>query len=66
MYKLIVITLLLLIIFNLILGFYYIIKDKKQSNRGFQSLRTRIVLSVLLFIVLIAGYYLGLITPHGV
>ena len=44
----------------------YIIKDKKPSNRGFSSLRTRIILSVLLFTMLIVGYYLDLIKPHGI
>ncbi len=64
--KYIILILLALIIYNLIAGFFYIIKDKKSSNRGFNSLRTRIILSVLLFATLIIGYYLDLIKPHGI
>ncbi len=64
--KYIILTLLALIIYNLMAGFYYIITDKKSSNRGFHSLRTRIILSLLLFATLIVGYYLDLIQPHGI
>ncbi|MBT3697915.1 MAG: DUF2909 domain-containing protein [Gammaproteobacteria bacterium] len=64
--KYIILILLALIIYNLTAGFFYIIKDKKPSNRGFSSLRTRIILSVLLFTMLIVGYYLDLIKPHGI
>ena len=64
--KYIILTLLALIIYNLMAGFYYIITDKKNSNRGFHSLRTRIILSLLLFATLIVGYYLDLIQPHGI
>jgi len=64
--KYIILILLALIIYNLMAGFFYIIRDKKPSNRGFHSLKTRIILSVLLFAVLIIGYYLDLIQPHGI
>ena len=64
--KYIVLTLLALIVYNLMVGFFYIIKDKKASNRGFHSLKVRIILSILLFATLIVGYYMGLIQPHGV
>jgi hypothetical protein len=64
--KYIILILLALIIYNLSLGFFYIIKDKKPSKRGFHSLKTRIILSLLLFFLLIIGYYLDLIKPHGI
>ena len=57
MFKFAIITLLILIIYNLVMGFVYILKDKSTSNRGLTSLKTRIVLSVLLFALLIVGYY---------
>ena len=65
MFKYAVITLLILIIYNLIMGFVYILKDKSSSKRGLTSLKTRIVLSLLLFILLIIGFYADLIKPNS-
>jgi hypothetical protein len=65
MFKYAVITLLILIIYNLIMGFVYILKDKSSSKRGLTSLKTRIVLSLLLFILLIVGFYADLIKPNS-
>ena len=65
MFKLAIITLLILIIYNLVMGFIYILKDKSSSNRGLASLKTRIVLSVLLFALLIVGYYMDMIKPSN-
>ena len=64
--KYIILILLALIIYNLTAGFFYIIKDKKDSNRGLRSLKVRIILSILLFATLIIGYYYNLIQPHGI
>ena len=65
MFKYAVITLLILIIYNLIMGFVYILKDKSSSKRGLTSLKTRIVLSLLLFILIIVGFYADLIKPNS-
>lgn len=65
MFKFAIITLLILIIYNLVMGFVYILKDKSSSNRGLASLKTRIVLSVLLFALLIVGYYMDMIKPSN-
>ena len=65
MFKFAIITLLILIIYNLVMGFVYILKDKSSSNRGLTSLKTRIVLSVLLFALLIVGYYMDMIKPSN-
>ena len=65
MFKYAVIILLILIIYNLIMGFVHILKDKSSSKRGLTSLKTRIVLSLLLFILLIVGFYADLIKPNS-
>jgi len=65
MFKYAVIILLILIIYNLIMGFVYILKDKSSSKIGLTSLKTRIVLSLLLFILLIVGFYADLIKPNS-
>jgi len=65
MIKYAIVILLILIIYNLIMGFVYILKDKSSSKRGLTSLKTRIVLSLLLFILLIMGYYTDMIQPNS-
>jgi len=64
MIKSAIVILLILIIYNLIMGFVYILKDKSSSKRGLTSLKTRIILSLLLFILLIVGYYTDIIEPN--
>ena len=65
MFKYAIIILLILIIYNLIMGFVYILKDRSSSKRGLTSLKARIVLSLLLFILLIVGFYADLIKPNS-
>ena len=65
MFKYAIVILLILIIYNLIMGFVYILKDKSSSKRGLTSLKTRVVLSLLLFILLIVGFYADLIKPNS-
>ena len=65
MIKYAIVILLILIIYNLIMGFVYILKDKSSSKRGLTSLKTRIVLSLLLFVLLIVGYYTDMIRPNS-
>ncbi len=65
MIKYAIVILLILIIYNLMMGFVYILKDKSSSKRGLTSLKTRIILSLLLFILLIVGYYADMIQPNS-
>jgi len=65
MIKYAIVILLILIIYNLIMGFVYILKDKSSSKRGLTSLKTRIILSLLLFMLLIVGYYTDIIQPNS-
>jgi len=44
---------------------YYLIKDKGQSDRVVRMLTVRIVLSLTLFILLMAGYYFGIVPQTG-
>ena len=47
-------------------GLYFMMKDKGGSKRMVNSLTVRISLSVALFVLLLVGWYLGLIQPHPV
>ena len=67
-FKLPVLLVLLFIVFSLFQGMYFMAKDdgKNNSTRVVRALTVRVTLSLVLFILLMAGYYFGLITPHGI
>jgi putative copper export protein len=63
---LLIIAFLILIVWNLGAGLYYMLVDKGESNRTVNALTRRIGLSVALILLLILSIYMGWITPHGV
>lgn len=65
MVKIIVLLLIVLILFSLASGLYYLVKDKGSSERTVKALTWRVGLSVALFLLLVAGYYLGFIPKTG-
>ena len=44
---------------------YYLIKDKGQTDRTVKMLTLRVGLSLTLFVLLMGGYYLGIIPQNG-
>lgn len=44
---------------------YYLIKDKGQSDRAVKMLTIRVGLSLALFVMLMAGYYFGIVPQSG-
>jgi hypothetical protein len=54
-----------LILSSLASALYYLIKDKGQSDRTVKMLTVRIGLSLTLFILLMAGYYFGIVPQTG-
>ncbi len=65
MIKIIVLLLVVLILFSLASGLYYLVKDRGGSERTVKALTWRIGLSVALFVLLMAGYFLGFIPKTG-
>jgi hypothetical protein len=63
--KIIVLLLMVLILVSLASGLYYLVKDKGSSDRTVKALTWRVGLSVALFALLMAGYYLGFIPRTG-
>lgn len=63
--KILVLLLVGLILFSLGSGLYYLVKDKGSTERTVKALTWRVGFSVLLFILLMAGYYLGFIPKQG-
>ncbi|HSI23921.1 MAG: twin transmembrane helix small protein [Methylophilaceae bacterium] len=63
--KLFIIAALLLIIGSLFSALFYLMKDKGQGKRTVKALTLRISLSLGLFLLLMIGYYTGIIgQPH--
>jgi len=63
--KLLAAVMLLAILISLGTGFFYLMKDKGQSDRTVKALTVRIALSVTLFVLLLIAAATGLITPHA-
>jgi hypothetical protein len=63
---LIIIAVLILILWNLGAGLYYMLVDKGTTKRTVNALTRRIALSVALILFIILAIYMGWITPHGV
>ena len=63
---LLIIAFLLVILWNLGAGLYYMLVDKGQTKRTVNALTRRIALSVALILLVILAIWMGWITPHGV
>lgn len=66
MQKLLIIAFLILIVWNLGAGLYYMMVDKGKTDRTVKSLTWRIGLSVALILLVVAGIFTGVIKPHGI
>jgi len=66
MQKLLIIAFLVLILWNLGAGLYYMMVDKGSTDRTVKSLSWRIGLSIALIALVILGIYTGVIKPHDV
>jgi len=65
-FKIIVVLLLFAVLVSLASGMFFLVHDKGESDRTVKSLTIRITLSIALFLMLIIGYFTGLIQPHGI
>ncbi len=64
--KIIIVLFLLVIVGSLASALLYLVRDKGDSDRTVKALTVRIGLSVTLFILLMLGYYFGLIPQQGI
>lgn len=64
LYRIIIIIFLLVILGSLASALYFLIKDKGQSNRTVKALTLRVSLSLGLFLLLMAGFYFGILPPR--
>jgi len=63
--KIVVIFILVLIVASLFSALVFLFKDKGRGNRTAQALTWRIGLSLTLFVLLMAGFYFGVIPRQG-
>ena len=63
LFKIVIIVLLLGVLSSLFSGLFFLYRDRGEGERAVRALTLRIVLSIALFVLLIAGYRLGWI--HG-
>jgi len=64
--KAIIILFFIFIFFSLGSALYFLVSDKKNSERTVKALTWRIGLSFVLFILLIIAFALGWIHPHAI
>lgn len=63
--KIVVVAFIILILFNLGSALYYLIRDKGTTTRTVKALTYRIILSLGLFVFLMASYYFGFFPAKG-
>jgi len=63
--KTIIVLILLLIVGSLFSALFFLLKDKGQGARTVKALSMRVALSITLFLLLMAGYYFGIIPQQG-
>ena len=64
--KIIIVIFLVLILYNLGAGLYYMIVDKGQTKRTVNALTWRVGLSAVLILLVLLGMWSGVLQPHGV
>ncbi len=64
--KILVLSVILIIVYNLFRALYFMIKGQGNSKAMARSLTYRVAFSVGLFVLLIILFATGLIQPHGV
>jgi hypothetical protein len=57
--KITLVILLFLVVLSLFSGLYFMYRDKGQSRRTVIALTIRVALSVTIFLIVIAGYFVG-------
>lgn len=61
----VILVILFIIIVSLFSGLYFMLHDRGQSTRTVKALTVRITISLILFALLMIGYWTGWLHPHG-
>lgn len=63
---LLIVAFLIMIVWNLGAGLYYLLVDRGRTRRTVRALSWRIGLSVVLFLLVVLGIWSGMIKPHEI
>lgn len=66
LFKSIIVILLLMILVSLGTALYHMVRKERNPDGVVNSLTYRIGLSVLLFVLILVGTYMGWVTPHAI
>ena len=66
LFKVILVVVFLVVLWNLGQALYFMMTDKGQSGRTAWALTRRIGLSLLLIALILLGIWMGWVHPHGV
>lgn len=66
LFKIILVLVFLVVLYNLGQALYFMMTDKGQSSRTVWALTRRIGLSLLLIALILFGIWMGWLHPHGV
>lgn len=64
--KIVIAVAFFLIIGSLASALIFLMKDHGKTNRTLYALALRVGFSIALFVLLLVGYWLGWIEPHGI
>ncbi|HLI17717.1 MAG TPA: twin transmembrane helix small protein [Rhodanobacteraceae bacterium] len=65
-YKIVLVIVFLVVIFELGQALYFMMTDRSGSNRTVWALTRRVAFSALLILLIVIGIVTGLLHPHGV
>ncbi|MGH8307320.1 MAG: twin transmembrane helix small protein [Gammaproteobacteria bacterium] len=60
-----ILVILFIIIVSLFSGLYFMLHDRGESTRTVKALTVRITISLILFALLMIGYWTGWLHPHS-
>jgi hypothetical protein len=63
--KIFILAVLALILISLFSALAMLFRKEQEKNRMVQALTVRVALSISLFLLLLAGFYFGIIPQHG-
>lgn len=65
-YKIALVVMLFVVIFNLGQALYFMLTERKRSSRTVWALTRRIALSFVLIGMVVLGIWMGWLSPHGI
>lgn len=65
-YKIVLVIVFLVVIFELGQALYFMMHDREDRGRTVWALTRRVAFSILLIVLIVIGIWTGILHPHGV